>query len=94
VDRIPYPNGLALNEEETFLFLAVTYANAIWRIALDGPVDHPTVGVHIQLSGGLGPDGLALDVDGPLMASKLSGWLAGSTQLCDATAHVIVSERP
>lgn len=48
--------------------MAVTRANAIWRIPLmiDGGVSK--VGVAAQLSGGLaGPDGLALDEEGGLV---------------------------
>jgi gluconolactonase len=66
LDGIPYPNGLAFNLDDTELFLSVTYANAIWRVPLDSAAEPPPVGLHIQLSGGLGPDGLALDADGNL----------------------------
>jgi gluconolactonase len=60
-DKIPSPNGLVLNAQETILYLAVTRANAVWRLPLlpDGTVSR--AGVFIQLSGGRGPDGLAID---------------------------------
>jgi gluconolactonase len=63
LDCIPSPNGLVLNKTETVLFLAVTRANAIWRVPLlpDGSVTK--VGTFIQMSGGGGPDGLAIDDD-------------------------------
>jgi gluconolactonase len=70
VDTVPSPNGLVLNFEEKVLFVAVTRANAVWRIPLliDGAV--AKVGVAVQLSGGLaGPDGLALDEDGGLIVA-------------------------
>ena len=50
--------------------MAVTRANAIWRLSLlsDGGVSK--VGTWIQLTGGLaGPDGLALDVEGGLVVA-------------------------
>ncbi len=56
---VPSPNGLVLSQDEQILFLAVTRANAIWRLPMmpDGSVTK--VGTFIQLSGGVGPDGLA-----------------------------------
>ncbi|HEX2567032.1 MAG TPA: SMP-30/gluconolactonase/LRE family protein [Burkholderiales bacterium] len=57
----PSPNGLALNKAENTLFVAMTRANAVWRLpfAPDGTVVR--MGVQIQLSGGRGPDGMAMD---------------------------------
>ena len=60
---IPSPNGLVLNPAETAVYLAVTRANAIWRVPLT-PNGVTKVGTFIQLSGGGGPDGLALDDEG------------------------------
>lgn len=64
--NIPSPNGLVMNLDETALFLAVTRANAVWRVPLmhDGSISK--VGTYVQLSGGTGPDGLALDAEGRL----------------------------
>jgi len=66
LDRVPSPNGLVMDLEETSVLLAVTRANAIWRVPLmrDGGV--AKVGTFVQLSGGGGPDGLALDSEGRL----------------------------
>lgn len=63
LDNIPGPNGLVLNKAENVLFLAVTRANAIWKITLLGNGDIAKVGTYIQMSGGNGPDGLAIDED-------------------------------
>ena len=68
VNTVPSPNGIVLDLHEKVVLVAVTRANAIWRIPLmiDGGVSK--VGVAAQLSGGLaGPDGLALDEDGGLV---------------------------
>lgn len=66
LDGIPSPNGLAFDPTESVLYLAVTRSNAIWRVPLL-PHGRPVrVGLHIQLSGGIGPDGLAIDSQGRL----------------------------
>lgn len=61
VDNLPSPNGLVLNGAESILYVGVTRANAVWRLPLapDGSVIR--MGMFIQLSGGRGPDGLAMD---------------------------------
>ena len=68
-DCIPSPNGLALTKNEHTLYVAATRANAVWRLpfAPDGTVVR--MGVQIQLSGGRGPDGMAMDdADGMALA--------------------------
>ena len=71
LNNVPSPNGLVLNLDETALYVAVTRANAIWRLPLmrDGSV--AKVGVFIQMSGGGGPDGLALDDAGSLAVAHV-----------------------
>jgi gluconolactonase len=71
LDNVPSPNGLVLTPDESILYLAVTRANAIWRVPLAsvgglgvGRLGIGRVGVWIQLSGGIGPDGMAMDVEG------------------------------
>ena len=65
---IPSPNGLAMTPDEKSLLLAVTRANAIWRLPLTADGSLGKVGLFIQLSGaaGGGPDGLAMDEAGNL----------------------------
>jgi gluconolactonase len=60
LDKVPSPNGLALNKTETILYLCVTRNNAIWRVPLMGD-GVGRVGIFIQMSGGTGPDGMAMD---------------------------------
>lgn len=64
---IPSPNGLVLHNN--VLYVAATRANAVWRLPLapDGTVVR--MGVQIQLSGGRGPDGLAMDESGGLLVA-------------------------
>jgi gluconolactonase len=63
---IPSPNGIVVDAAGRNVLIAVTRANAIWRapILLDGGTNK--VGTFIQMSGGSGPDGLALDIHGNL----------------------------
>lgn len=73
----PSPNGLALNQRETALYVAVTRANAIWRIELDDP--ERRTGLFVQLPSA-GPDGVALDAEGNLVVAQPTGgmvWLFG-----------------
>ena len=67
LDRIPGPNGLALNADGTVLFLNVSRANAVWTVALPKSGGTKRVSVFLQLSGSTGgPDGLAMDEEGGL----------------------------
>jgi gluconolactonase len=71
LDCVPSPNGLVLTPDEKVLFLAVTRMNAVWRVPIAPVGPHGVgrlglgrVGIHVYLSGGLGPDGMAMDVEG------------------------------
>jgi gluconolactonase len=61
LDNVPSPNGLALNKAETIVYLCVTRNNAIWRVPLLPQGGVGRVGIFIQMSGGTGPDGMAMD---------------------------------
>jgi gluconolactonase len=65
-ENIPGPNGLVMNADETMLYLAVTRLNQVWQLTIrpDGSVSK--TGVYIQMSGGIGPDGMAVDSKGNL----------------------------
>lgn len=58
---IPSPNGLVLSGDERSLLLAVTRANQVWKLPLGPDGRTSKVGVFLNLSGGGGPDGLAMD---------------------------------
>ena len=79
IDTIPSPNGLVPDLDEGLLYIAVTRANAVWRMPLPKEGGTFKVGVFVRLSGGLGgPDGMALDVEGNLAvchAGMGSVWL-------------------
>lgn len=90
LDRLPFPNGVALSADGRVLFLAMTRANQVWRAGLmpDGRLHR--VSVFVQLSGGLsGPDGLALDESGNLAVAHLGRgtvWLL--SRLGDTVARI------
>jgi gluconolactonase len=66
VGSIPQPAGLALSTREDCLYLAAMHDNAIWRMPLlQGGVTR--VGKFVQLSGGIGPGGIAVDSDDNLL---------------------------
>ena len=68
IDNGPSPNGLVLSPDEHVLYVAMTRANAVWRIPLLPDGSTTKVSIYIQLSGGHGgPDGLAMDADGGLL---------------------------
>jgi gluconolactonase len=80
--NVPYPNGIALSPDGKLVYLAATRANAVWRFMAEAPDPAwPMVGTFLQLSGGLGPDGLAVDTSGRLAIVQAQ---AGRLYLVDA----------
>lgn len=66
--NVPCPAGLALSTNEQALFVAATHDNAVWRLPLvDGGVSR--VNKFVQLSGGVGPGGIAIDNDDNLFVA-------------------------
>ena len=68
IDNVPSPNGLVFNRRESELFVAVTRANAVWRVPLDDAGGISKVGLFVQLFSA-GPDGLALDEEGNVVVT-------------------------
>jgi gluconolactonase len=71
LDNIPSPNGLVMNRNETLIYVAVTRGNCVWRVPFQRDGSVAKVGLYVQLSGGGGPDGLALDEDGGLVIAHV-----------------------
>ncbi|MBI1735984.1 MAG: SMP-30/gluconolactonase/LRE family protein [Candidatus Rokubacteria bacterium] len=76
LDGVPSPNGLVLTPDGAIVYLAVTRMNAIWRVPVApvgvhgvGRLGLGRVGAWVYLSGGLGPDGLAMDTEGRVAAA-------------------------
>ena len=68
--NVPSPNGVALSADDRVLYLAVTRANAVWRVPLldDGSVSK--VSAFFTSHGPSGPDGLAMDSLGRLIVAN------------------------
>jgi len=68
LDCVPYSNGICLSHDRKTVYVAATRANQVWQFSSMLPeASQPMVGTFLQLSGGLGPDGLA---------TNSLGWLA------------------
>jgi gluconolactonase len=68
IDNAASPNGLVLNVRENALFVALTRANAIWRLPIDNDGAVNRVGLFVQLFSP-GPDGMALDERGNVLVA-------------------------
>jgi len=72
---LPSPNGLVLSPDEQSLYVALTRSNNIWKAPLDVPPGLAacsavgTTGVFVQMSGGTGPDGMAVDEAGNVVVA-------------------------
>ena len=69
MDTIPSPNGIVLDSSERIVYVAVTRANAVWRLPIMPDGQASKVGTYIQLSGGTGPDGIAITDDNGLVVT-------------------------
>lgn len=69
--NIPSPNGVVVSRDGATVYVAVTRGNAVWRVPLLRDGTPHKVGVFIQLSAGVGPDGLALMEDGGLAVAHV-----------------------
>jgi gluconolactonase len=89
IEHIPSPNGIAISHDQRTLYVNVTRDNAVWRAPLNKHGIAFKVGAFLRLSGGLGPDGLALDEQGGLAVAHLglgSVWLFNA--LGEPTARI------
>jgi gluconolactonase len=73
VSNGPSPNGIVLDPSETWLFVAMTRANAVWRMPLLPDGGTTKVGAFVHLMGGSGPDGMAMDSKGNLVVCHAGG---------------------
>jgi gluconolactonase len=81
----PSPNGIALDRDGRFLFVAVTRGNAVWRAPLLGDGSISKMGAFRTFFGTSGPDGLAVDADNRLVVAHAS---LGGAFVLDAAGQV------
>ena len=72
VGNVPSPNGIALDEQEKTLFVAVTRGNQVWRAPFmnDGTISK--MGAFRTFFGTSGPDGLAVAPGARLLVAHAS----------------------
>jgi gluconolactonase len=63
------PNGIVLSPDENTLYVSMTRANCVWRCPLMEDGSTAKAGAFIHLSGGNGPDGMAMDESGGLVVA-------------------------
>ncbi|WP_377067367.1 SMP-30/gluconolactonase/LRE family protein [Roseovarius ramblicola] len=91
LDCIPYSNGICLSPDGAWLYIAATRANQVWRLSTRLPDNsQPMVGTFLQLSGGLGPDGLACNDRGWLAVAQAQ---AGRAYVYDALGDPVAEIR-
>ena len=91
LDCLPYPNGICFSPDGAWVYVAATRANQVWRLSSNLPATgQPMVGVFLQLSGGLGPDGLATNEQGWLTVAQAQ---AGRAYVFDALGDPIAEVR-
>lgn len=72
-EGLAYPNGLVISADGRDLLVAITRKNRVHRYVLDSAGIPYRSTIFAQLSGGWGPDGMALDVDGNLYIAHVGG---------------------
>lgn len=91
LDCVPYSNGICLSSDGAWIYVAATRANQIWRLSSRLPqTGQPMVGTFLQLSGGLGPDGLATNDRGWLAVAQAQ---AGRAYVFDALGDPLAEIR-
>lgn len=86
-DCVPYSNGICVSPDGDWIYVAATRSNQVWRFSAKLPeTGFPMVGTYLNLSGGLGPDGLATNDLGWLAVAQAQ---AGRAYVFDALGTAI-----
>ncbi len=85
ISGIPSPNGVALDRDGKFIFVAVTRANQVWRGPLLAGGNVSKVGAFRTFFGTSGPDGLAVDAANGIVIAHAS---LGGAFVCNAKGEV------
>ncbi len=91
LSNAPSPNGIALDRDGKFLYVAATRGNAVWRGPLlpDGSISK--VGVFRSFFGTSGPDGLAMDSENRLVVAHASLGAAFVLNARGEVTHIVRS---
>ncbi len=88
---VPYANGICVSPDNAWVYVAATRANQVWKFSTRLPeTGQPMVGTYLQLSGGLGPDGLACNALGWLAVAQAQ---AGRAYVFDPVGDLIAEVR-
>jgi gluconolactonase len=91
LDCVPYSNGICVSPDTAGVYVAATRANQVWKFSTRLPeTGPPMVGTYLQLSGGLGPDGLACNTLGWLAVAQAQ---AGRAYVYDALGDLVAEVR-
>lgn len=91
LDCVPYSNGIAVSPDNAWIYVAATRANQVWKFSTRLPSEgQPMLGTFLQLSGGLGPDGLACNAHGWLAVAQAQ---AGRAYVFDSLGDPIAEVR-
>lgn len=91
LDNVPYSNGICVSPDNAWVYVAATRANQIWKFSTRLPeTGAPMAGTYLQLSGGLGPDGLACNALGWLAVAQAQ---AGRAYVFDPLGDLIAEVR-
>ncbi|SFA68867.1 gluconolactonase [Poseidonocella pacifica] len=91
LDCVPYSNGIAVSPDNSWVYVAATRANQVWKFSTRLPdKEPPMVGTYLHLSGGLGPDGLACNALGWLAVAQAQ---AGRAYVFDSLGDPVAEIR-
>lgn len=99
-NKLAYPSGLALSNDENLMFVSETYANRILRIVLHSSGVYHTSVFH-QFSGRLGPTALAMHPSGKLYCARYDfyecskvGIISVLNENGDVESELVIQECP
>jgi gluconolactonase len=91
--NVPSPNGITVSTTDKHVYVGVTRSQQVWRLPVmhDGQVSK--TGVAVQMSGGVGPDGIEMDADNGLLVCHIGTgvWRFDANML---PTHLVYAENP
>jgi gluconolactonase len=91
VDNCPSPNGITVSTTDKHVYVGVTRSQQVWRLPVMADSQISKTGSCIQVSGGVGPDGIEMAADNGLYVCHINMgmWLFDAHML---PTHLIYSE--